>query len=288
MSKDLAARGRAVHGRRRHGFLGAHGLTNSDIGAWVSHPGGPKVIDAINRSLDLPAEALELTWRSLGEIGNLSSASVLHVLRDTIAKKPPSGSPGTDARDGSRILLPSWCYCAGTRPVISTLDPGCGDSAARLAARIRWAGSASVVLATNRASITVISVVAMTAPMQRCNPPLNGMNSCGAGLRYRATRDPSAGPESLGSAILGLAVGDIRAEDQQRPARMRCPSNERSRITRRAEITPGEYKPKGLVYNAVEIGQPSEVGGGRRPVAERRRLTSSAASSHASGRVSSV
>jgi alkylresorcinol/alkylpyrone synthase len=76
------------------GFLATHGLTKDDIGAWVSHPGGPKVIDAITKSLELPPEALELTWRSLGEIANLSSASVLHILRDTIVKPPPSGSPG--------------------------------------------------------------------------------------------------------------------------------------------------------------------------------------------------
>jgi alkylresorcinol/alkylpyrone synthase len=75
-------------------FLGSHRLTKDDIGAWVSHPGGPKVIDAVGTSLGLPPEALELTWRSLGEIANLSSASVLHILRDTIAKPPPSGSPG--------------------------------------------------------------------------------------------------------------------------------------------------------------------------------------------------
>ncbi|QNI06904.1 type III polyketide synthase [Mycobacterium kubicae] len=75
-------------------FLGMHGLTRDDIGAWVSHPGGPKVIDAITKSLDLPPDALELTWRSLGEIANLSSASVLHILRDTIEKRPASGSPG--------------------------------------------------------------------------------------------------------------------------------------------------------------------------------------------------
>ncbi|OBJ48732.1 type III polyketide synthase [Mycobacterium sp. 1423905.2] len=75
-------------------FLGMHGLTRDDIGAWVSHPGGPKVIDAITKSLDLPPDAFELTWRSLGEIANLSSASVLHILRDTIEKRPPSGSPG--------------------------------------------------------------------------------------------------------------------------------------------------------------------------------------------------
>jgi alkylresorcinol/alkylpyrone synthase len=77
-----------------NGFLATHGLTKGDIGAWVSHPGGPKVIDAITKALELDPAALDLTWRSLGEIANLSSASVLHILRDTIAKPPPSGSPG--------------------------------------------------------------------------------------------------------------------------------------------------------------------------------------------------
>ena len=75
-------------------FLIAHGLSKDDIVAWICHPGGPKVIEAIATSLELPPDALELTWRSLGEIANLSSASVLHILRDTIAKRPLSGSHG--------------------------------------------------------------------------------------------------------------------------------------------------------------------------------------------------
>ncbi len=93
-------------------FLSGHGLTRDDIEAWVSHPGGPKVIEAIGKSLDLPPEALELTWRSLGEIANLSSASVLHVLRDTIAKPPTSGSPGLIVAMGpgfsSELVLLRW------------------------------------------------------------------------------------------------------------------------------------------------------------------------------------
>ena len=94
------------------GFLAEHGLSTTDIGAWVSHPGGPKVIEAINASLGLPPQALELTWRSLGEVGNLSSASVLHVLRDTIAKPPPSQSPGLMLALGpgfcSELVLLRW------------------------------------------------------------------------------------------------------------------------------------------------------------------------------------
>ena len=60
----------------------------------MSHPGGPKVLEAINAALGLDDEALELSWRSLSEIGNLSSASVLHILRDARAKPPPGGTPG--------------------------------------------------------------------------------------------------------------------------------------------------------------------------------------------------
>ena len=93
-------------------FLAAHGLDISDVGAWVSHPGGPKIIDSIVESLGLPDDALELTWRSLSEVGNLSSASVLHVLRDTIAKGPPSGSPGLMLAMGpgfcSELVMLRW------------------------------------------------------------------------------------------------------------------------------------------------------------------------------------
>ena len=93
-------------------FLATHDLTIDEVGAWVSHPGGPKVIEAITASLGLPDDALELTWRSLSEVGNISSASVLHVLRDTMAKHPPSGSPGVLMAMGpgfcSEVVLLRW------------------------------------------------------------------------------------------------------------------------------------------------------------------------------------
>ena len=93
-------------------FLGDHDLTTADIAAWVSHPGGPKVIEAITEALALGDDALELTWRSLAEVGNLSSSSVLYVLRDTRAKKPPSGRPGLLMAMGpgfcSELVLLRW------------------------------------------------------------------------------------------------------------------------------------------------------------------------------------
>ena len=76
-------------------FLADHGLTRGDIGWWVAHPGGPRVLEAMAEALEVGHEALGLTWRSLDRIGNLSSASVLHVLADTLNERPPApGSHG--------------------------------------------------------------------------------------------------------------------------------------------------------------------------------------------------
>ncbi|MFC7485706.1 type III polyketide synthase [Knoellia sp. CPCC 206453] len=74
-------------------FLADHGLSRADIGWWVCHPGGPKVIDAVIGALELTEHDLALTRASLARIGNLSSASVLHVLEDTLRERPPE--PGT-------------------------------------------------------------------------------------------------------------------------------------------------------------------------------------------------
>jgi alkylresorcinol/alkylpyrone synthase len=95
------------------GLLGDHGLGLADVTGWVCHPGGPKVIEAIQDVLGLPPEALELTWRSLAEVGNLSSSSVLHVLHDTITKRTfQPGSPGVLMAMGpgfcSEVVLLRW------------------------------------------------------------------------------------------------------------------------------------------------------------------------------------
>jgi alkylresorcinol/alkylpyrone synthase len=71
-------------------FLAPHGLRTSDITTWICHPGGPKVLEAMAASLDMPHDALEISWRSLRTIGNLSSASVLLVLKETLETRAPA------------------------------------------------------------------------------------------------------------------------------------------------------------------------------------------------------
>lgn len=94
-------------------FLASRGLGRRDIVSWVCHPGGPKVLQAMEAALELPPAALELTWRSLREVGNLSSSSVLLVLGDTLAeRRPPRGSLGMLLALGpgfcSELVLLEW------------------------------------------------------------------------------------------------------------------------------------------------------------------------------------
>jgi alkylresorcinol/alkylpyrone synthase len=53
--------------------------------AIVAHPGGPKILEAFASALNLPRARFERSWASLAAKGNLSSASVLHVLADALA-----------------------------------------------------------------------------------------------------------------------------------------------------------------------------------------------------------
>ncbi len=76
------------------GLLERHGLTIADVGVWAAHPGGPKVLEAFSRALDLPDGALDASWRSLARVGNLSSAAVLHVLAELMDGHPHPGTNG--------------------------------------------------------------------------------------------------------------------------------------------------------------------------------------------------
>ena len=94
-------------------FLADHGLDLSDVTAWVAHPGGPKVIEAIEAEIDAGGSPLAVTWNSLRTIGNLSSASVLHVLADTLRDvRPAAGGYGVIMAMGpgfsSEMVLVQW------------------------------------------------------------------------------------------------------------------------------------------------------------------------------------
>ncbi|QZN84138.1 type III polyketide synthase [Cellulomonas sp. C5510] len=71
-------------------LLAPLGATVADVDRWVVHPGGPRILDAVQEALRLPPQALAVSRATMARTGNLSSAAVLHVLAAT----PPPDDGG--------------------------------------------------------------------------------------------------------------------------------------------------------------------------------------------------
>jgi len=100
-------------GQNMDEFLADQGLKRGDIGSWVLHTGGPKVLEATADALDLHNGQLDASWDCLKKVGNLSSASVLVVLEDVMRnRRPEAGTWGILAAMGpgfcSELVLLKW------------------------------------------------------------------------------------------------------------------------------------------------------------------------------------
>ena len=68
-----------------------NGRGPDDIGAWAVHPGGKSILDAVERAFALPQGALAESREVLRSCGNMSSATILFVLEQIMARRPESG-----------------------------------------------------------------------------------------------------------------------------------------------------------------------------------------------------
>ncbi len=73
--------------------------------AWAIHPGGPAILDALKQVLDLDESHLAASRQVLRDHGNMSSVSLLHVLRKMAARKLPPGQPLISLGFGPGITL---------------------------------------------------------------------------------------------------------------------------------------------------------------------------------------
>jgi alkylresorcinol/alkylpyrone synthase len=89
LSADIAGLAQSEVRPCMEAFLDKHDLTIADIDHWLVHPGGPRVIQALEDGLGLPDEALALSWETLAEAGNISSASVLVILDKFMKRAQP-------------------------------------------------------------------------------------------------------------------------------------------------------------------------------------------------------
>lgn len=89
-------------------FLEAAGSRLDRIASYAMHPGGTKVVDALEEALNLPPESLAIERSVLRDYGNMSAATVLFVLERTFAASRPSpilmGALGPGFTAGFAIL----------------------------------------------------------------------------------------------------------------------------------------------------------------------------------------
>jgi len=113
LSSDVPHMVRKHLARDIDAFLEEQGLQRDDIATWIMHTGGPKVLEATAEALELPNEALQVSWDCLARVGNLSSASVLLVLEEFMnRRRPADGSYSVLAAMGpgfcSELVLLRW------------------------------------------------------------------------------------------------------------------------------------------------------------------------------------
>ena len=80
-------------------------LSRADVESWILHTGGPKILRGTQQALGITENELAASWACLRRMGNLSSASVLMVLEETLLHRRP--------REGAWSILgamgPGFC-----------------------------------------------------------------------------------------------------------------------------------------------------------------------------------
>ena len=80
-SRDIPNLVRRDFGTVLDGYLAAHDLVRADVDGYIAHPGGAKVVDALEETLGLAPGDLASAREVLAGFGNMSAATVLFALR---------------------------------------------------------------------------------------------------------------------------------------------------------------------------------------------------------------
>jgi predicted naringenin-chalcone synthase len=70
-------------------LVSRNSLKISDVNFWAIHPGSKRIVEYIQKELGLGAEQVEASLNILAQYGNMSSATVLFVLEEILAKQNP-------------------------------------------------------------------------------------------------------------------------------------------------------------------------------------------------------
>lgn len=99
--------------RQRHDGAGLlRGQQPDDIALWAVHAGGRTILDAVERALDLATDALQPSREVLRRFGNMSSATLMFVLRAMLASGTtrPDGANGLAMAFGPGLAAESFRF----------------------------------------------------------------------------------------------------------------------------------------------------------------------------------
>jgi alkylresorcinol/alkylpyrone synthase len=113
LAKELSALVRSEFCPLAKDFLGRTGVDLANVTAFILHPGGRKILEAIEEGLGLDRHLTQPSWDVLRRHGNTSSAAVLFVLHEWLRRPlPRSSSYGLLAAFGpgltTELLLLQW------------------------------------------------------------------------------------------------------------------------------------------------------------------------------------
>lgn len=92
-------------------LLGKHGVRREEVSRWCFHPGGSRILDAVQLQLGLDDEAMRPSRRVLRAWGNMSSPSILFVLAEALADPPPPSTWGVVAAFGPGLGIEAALLC---------------------------------------------------------------------------------------------------------------------------------------------------------------------------------
>lgn len=90
-------------------WLGGYGLTVAGVPSWAVHPGGPKIVDAVEAALSLHLEATSASRRVFADFGNMSSPTVLFIVHELMRSR--AGRPCVMLGFGPGLVAEATLMC---------------------------------------------------------------------------------------------------------------------------------------------------------------------------------
>jgi predicted naringenin-chalcone synthase len=72
-------------------WLSRFDLDLSSIRTWAVHPGGPRILTGFAEAIDIPKSSLDRSFEILADYGNMSSATILFIIKKIMESNPEPG-----------------------------------------------------------------------------------------------------------------------------------------------------------------------------------------------------